>query len=116
MMMRVPSGTSSEFVNTHTEAPQSPSTPGILLQNRFACLSQDEIFLDDTSTQSHVHIHAGTHTKDTRRKRFAREQIEEAELVENTTNTKKTTFTRERRPPPIYLTTKVKITFNLLKP
>jgi len=33
-----PSSTTSEFVTTHTEASQPPLTPGIVLQNRFACL------------------------------------------------------------------------------
>jgi len=88
-----PSGTSSEFVNTHTEA--SDNTRYFITKS--LCLSQDEIFVDDSSTQSHAHIHA----KDTQRKRFAREQIEKAELVENVNNTKKTTFMQERRPPPI---------------
>jgi len=60
--------------------------------------------LDDT-TQSHEHTRTPTH--DTRRKRFARKPESES-VPDKRKNNAEQTNVRERIPPPIYLTTKVK--------
>jgi len=45
-----PSGTSSDTVNRFTGASHSQLVQGIVTQNRFACLSQEEIIVDDGAT------------------------------------------------------------------
>jgi len=110
-----PTGTSTEFVNRQATQ-QSDYAKGIVTYNRFACLSQDENIIEDTITQTQsqtqAHDDENIETHDSRRKRFARDPNFKSALDESKSSPHRNT-TREKKPPPIYLTSKVKnyITF-----
>jgi len=80
--------------------------------NKFACLSQEEIINNDDDIQSHAQCSPRTHphTRETRRKRFARDPESETgtDTTAHTSTTEQSKSIRERKPPPIYLTSKVK--------
>jgi len=106
-----PSGITTETVNRPYNNNTSQSQ-GIVTFNRFACLSQEEIINNDEDTQPHAQCTPRTpsYVHETRRKRFARdpETETETETAKRSSNTEQIKITRERKPPPIYLTSKVK--------
>jgi len=110
------SGITSETVNRPIEISQPQVAQSIVTYNRFACLSQEEVIKNDDDTQLHARHspRTRTHTHEARRKKFARDpEIEtetETEKAERSTvsTVKQSQITRERKPPPIYLTSKVK--------
>jgi len=111
-----PSGTTSEAVNSqHT--PQYDYSQGIVTQNRFSCLSQENNITDGTTPptqlQQHERDNTQTPTHTPSQKRFARESTPDPQTDEHNNNSQRTTNTREKKLPPIYLTSKVKnyITF-----
>jgi len=79
---------------------------------RFACLSQEKIINDDEDTHQHTHklprTNSTTHIHGVRRKRFARDPDNETNQAESLNASKQPQNVRERKPPPIYLTSKVK--------
>jgi len=104
-----PSGITTDIVNRSTDTSQSQ---GIVTYNKFACLSQEEIIDNDDDTQSQPQGTSRTHPyiRETRRKRFAKDPETETgtDTATHTSTTDQTKILRERKPPPIYLTSKVK--------
>jgi len=96
-------------VNKTTETSQSQSpAQGIVTYNRFACLSQDELI--DNGAQTHT-VHSprtNIQSHDIPRKRFARDPDTNTEPEKRSDNTANQTSTRDKKPPPIYLTSKIK--------
>jgi len=102
-----PSGITSENINRSENNQQQ--IQGIVTHNRFACLSQDENITDDCmDTQQNDQEILQSQLHDTRRKRFAREPDADKGKNEHTHDTTQQTNVREKKPPPIYLTSKVK--------
>jgi len=104
-----PSGIASDTVN-RTESSQPHFSQGIVTHNRFSCLSQDENITEEHAlrTQLYDRDTARTSTHNTRRKRFARDSDTENGPDEHTQGPTQLTNLREKKLPPIYLTSKVK--------
>jgi len=80
---------------------------GIVTHNRFACLAVDENITDDISCTAQKQTNL-TSTQNTRRKRFARDNDNNNHTQQQSHDAAQTPITREKKPPPIYLTSKVK--------
>jgi len=107
-----PSGITSDIVNRPIDTTQPQ---GIVTYNKFACLSQEEIINNEDNIQLHAQCsprtHTHTHTRETRRKRFAKDPETETgtDSATHTNTTEQSKNTRERKPPPIYLTSKERL-------
>jgi len=105
-----PSGITSDIVNRPIDTTQPQ---GIVTYNKFACLSQEEIINNEDNIQLHAQCspRTHTHTRETRRKRFAKDPETETgtDSATHTNTTEQSKNTRERKPPPIYLTSKERL-------
>jgi len=76
--------------------------------NRFACFSQDETIDDGAQTHTVHSPRTNTQSHDVPRKRFARDPDTNIESEKRSDTSDNQATTRDRKPPPIYLMSKVK--------
>jgi len=92
-----PSTTASNTVNKTSETSQSQILQGIVTQNCFACLSQDEIIDDGAQTHSLHSLRTNTQSHDIPRKRFARDLDTNIESEKHTDTSDNQTTTRDKK-------------------
>jgi len=100
-------GDSSETSETVNIQDNQQYIQGIVTHNRFACLAVDENITDDSTRTTHKPTNT-TPTQNTRRKRFARDNDTNNQTQQQAHDAAQTPNTREKKPPPVYLTSKVK--------